>query len=704
MTEIITRVDRDGVAVLVWDDPDRPVNVKSAKAIAALGDMIDAVLADDAVKGYVIASGKSDFIAGGDIEELRQCSKPSEVDALLNPVRALLAKIENGGKSAVAAIRGNALGGGLELALACHGRVAVDTATTKFGQPEITLGLMPGAGGTQRLPRLVGLKQAMQMILTGRAITAGDALAFGLVDQLTDEDGLIDAACALIADGLSPEQWWSRRDHDVDYDPQSAAGRRLFAMQWPVTKARLGEADIAQDAILMSLHHGLERRLDAGLLIEARHFARVASSHAAHNTIRTGFIGMNELRRIPARPAGCDTRSFGRTAVVGAGLMGCGIAYCLAQSGLAVRLIDRDKESAAKGKETILRIAERQQKAGRLSEAGRDAILAKIEPVGPDASLADIDAVIEAVFEDKAVKSEVLQRVSASLKPGALIASNTSTLPNSGLAESLARPDDFLGLHFFAPVERIDLVEVVRGEKTSDRTLAAALDLVKLMRKLPVVVEDGPGFFTSRVLGSYTGEALTMLAEGVDPVLVDNVALAFGMPLGPLHMADLTGIPVLTMIFDSLRANKKSMVGLRAKEALTALKDRGRIGKSTGGIYDHSKDGIARWSGLEALFPTNQAPVSADTIRMRLACAQSLEAVRALEAGVLRAPIDGDVAARLGWRYPLAHGGVFAFIDTMGAENFVAACRKLSTDYGARFDPPALLVGMAERGETFHSV
>ena len=704
MTEIISRVDRDGVAVLVWDDPDRPVNVKSAKAIAELSDMIDAVLADDAVKGYVIASGKSDFIAGGDIEELRRCSKPSDVDALLNPVRALLARIENGGKPAVAAIRGNALGGGLELALACHGRVAVDTAATKFGQPEVTLGLMPGSGGTQRLPRLIGLKQAMQMILTGRAISAGDALAFGLVDQLTDEDGLIDAACALIADGISHEQRWTRRDYDVDYDPQSAASRRLFAMQWPVTKARLAEADIAQDAILMALHHGLERQLDAGLIIEARHFARIASSDAAHNTIRTGFIGMNELRRIPARPAGCDSRSYGSTAVVGAGLMGCGIAYCLAQSGLAVKLIDRDEESAVKGRETILRIAERQQKTGRLSEAGRDAILAKIEPVGPDASLADIDAIIEAVFEDKAVKSEVLQRVSASLKPGALIASNTSTLPISRLAESLAKPDDFLGLHFFAPVERIDLVEVVRGEKTSDRTLAAALDLVKLMRKLPVVVEDGPGFFTSRVLGSYTGEALTMLAEGVDPVLVDNVALAFGMPLGPLHMADLTGIPVLTMIFDSLKANEKSMVGLRADEALTALKDRGRIGKSTGGIYDHSKDGIARWSGLEAVFPSNRAPVSAETIRMRLACAQSLEAVRALEAGVLRAPIDGDVAARLGWRYPLAHGGVFAFIDTMGADQFVAASRDLASDYGSRFDPPALLIGMAERGETFHSL
>lgn len=702
MTGIITRTDRDDIAILTWDDPDRPLNVKSSAAIASLSRQVEDVLSDDAVTGYVIVSGKADFVAGGDISELQRCKTPTQVAALLAPVRVLLKRIETGGKPAVAAIQGNALGGGLELALACHARVAAASRRTKLGLPEVTLGLMPGAGGTQRLPRLVGLKQAMQMILDGKPVSAEDALALGLVDRLAQEGDLLDAACASIREGLEPVQKWDRPGHGVDFDPQSPSGRRLFFVQWPRQKSRLGEADIAQDAILMALHHGLERRLDAGLAIEARHFDRLASSHSAHNIIRTGFVGMNEARRIRGRPASVETREFRQAAVVGAGLMGCGIAYSLAASGLDVTVIDQDEERAREGLASIRRIADRQEGAGRIDASERAAILARLAPAPVGADLVDIDVVVEAVFENEPLKGGVLKTAALSLRPGTLIASNTSTIPISRLAGNLDRPEDFLGLHFFAPVERIQLVEVVRGARTSQETLAAALDLVKLMRKIPVVVGDGPGFFTSRVLGAYTGEALTMLAEGVDPVVVDNVARDFGMPMGPLHMADLTGIPVLRMIFDSLTENAAGMAGLRAHEALAALDERGRTGKAAGGIYDHGPDGLARWAGLAGLFAQTPDPVSRDVIRRRLAYVQSLEAVRAMDEQVISEPLDGDIASRLGWRYPLAHGGVFALIDTVDVARFVDECRELASSFGARFEPPSRLVEMAARGDSFH--
>jgi len=698
---IISRTDRDGIAILTWDDPGRRVNVKSRQAIATLAGHVEAVLADERIGGYVIASGKPDFVAGGDIEDLRRCATPADAAALLAPVRQLLRRMETGGKPAVAALRGNALGGGLELALACHARVAADLPETCLGLPEVTLGLMPGAGGTQRLPRLIGLKAAMPMILDGKPVSARQALELGLVDQVVPEERLLAAACALAGSGLAPVQRWERPAHAAEFDPQSAAGRRLFALQWPKTKARLGEADIAPEAILMALHHGLERGLEAGLAIEARHFDRLASSDAARNTIRTGFVGMNAARRIAARPAGVAVREFRRAAVIGAGLMGCGIAYSLAASGLDVLLVDRDEDRTGQGVAAIGRIAGRQLAAGRIDTTARDAILARLTPA-PMQALADLDVVVEAVFEDEAAKAGVLAAASGALRPRGLVASNTSTLPISRLARHCARPADFLGLHFFAPVERIELVEVIRGGETSEATLAGALDLVKRLRKIPVVVGDGPGFFTSRVIGAYTGEALTMLAEGVDPAVVDNVALAFGMPVGPLHMADLTGIPVLTMIFASLAANEAGMAGLRADEALAALGARGRTGKAAGGIYDHGPDGVARWPGLAEAFPARQTPLPREIIRRRLAYAQSIEAVRALEEKVIAAALDGDIAARLGWRYPLAHGGVFAFVDSVGARRFVAESRELAAAFGRRFDPPATLVRLAERDERFH--
>jgi len=701
MGPIFSRSDWGKVAVLTWDDPDRPLNVKSQAAIVALSQQVEEVLNDDHVDGYVIASGKRDFVAGGDIDELRSCLTPADVSHLLAPVRQLLRRIEGGGKPAVAAINGSALGGGLELALACHVRIAANTPRTRLGMPEVTLGLMPGSGGTQRLPRLIGLKPAMQMLLNGKPVTASEALGLGLVDETTAESTLIEAACVMVGSGLGAIQRSDRPSQGIEYDPQTMEGRRLFAVQWPRTKSRLGEADIAPEAILMALHHGLQRSLEAGLAIEARHFDRLASSSSAHNMIRTGFVGMNQTRRTCPRPKGIPDQDYRRAAVIGAGLMGCGIAYALSVGGFDVMLVDRDEESTQKGMATIDRIAQRQHAAGRIDSAGRQDLLARLTPRQADA-LSDLDVVIEAVFEDEGAKGEVLRDASRAVRPGGLIASNTSTLPISRLARHCSDPARFLGLHFFAPVERIELVEVIRGAETSVETLAGALDLVKRLGKIPIVVGDGPGFFTSRVIGAYTGEALTMLAEGVDPAIVDNVALTFGMPVGPLHMADLTGIPVLTMIFESLATNEAGMAGLRANDALAALQSRGRLGKANGGIYDHGPEGVTRWPGLRELFAPPSTNLPREAIRLRLAYAQSIEAVRALEENVLATPIDGDIASRLGWRYPLAYGGVFAFIDTIGVDQFVAQSRELASFFGRRFEPPQMLIKMAAKGKRFH--
>lgn len=704
MTPIISRRDEDGVAILVWDDPDQTVNVKSAAAIGELSRLVADVLADDSVVGYVIASGKAGFVAGGDLDELRRCVSPEEVLALLRPVGAVLRQIETGRKPAVAAIGGPALGGGLELALACHRRVGSRTPKTLLGLPEITLGLMPGAGGTQRLPRLIGLERALPMMLEGKPADAEKALEYGLLDRLVDTDALLAAAAEMARSRIAPVQPWDVAGHQRTFDPQSPSGRRLFASTWPRVKQRCSEADIAADAIMMAVHHGLQRELDAGLAIEARHFARVASSPAARNVIRTSFYGFNEARRVQAHPKDAATGMMRAVAVVGAGLMGSGIGYAAAQAGLDVALLDRDEASARAGLASIERSTERAVASGRLSEDGRRQLLARITPgvVGDD--LTHVDAVVEAVFEVETVKAEALRAISARTRPGIAIASNTSTIPISLLARHCARPSEFLGLHFFAPVDRMELVETIRGQETSPATLALALGLVRRMRKIPIVVGDGPGFFTSRVIAAYTGEALTLLAEGVNPVTVDGVALAFGMPIGPLAMADLTGIPVLTHIFASLRGGGKGGAGSRADEVLGKLASAGRTGKSQGGIYDRGVAGPSLWSGLTALFERAAASPPNEDIRRRLVFAQVLEAVRALEEGIVSSPIDGDIGSVLGWRFPLAYGGVFGFVDTLGAAMFVDQCRDLASRYGERFTPPALLVDMAARRQRFHAL
>ncbi|MEO6339565.1 MAG: 3-hydroxyacyl-CoA dehydrogenase NAD-binding domain-containing protein, partial [Caulobacteraceae bacterium] len=662
------------------------------------------LLADDAIKGIVIGSEKKDFAAGADITELVKVKTPAEGAALVGPMLATMRRIETGGKPVVAALTGTALGGGLELALACHRRIAADNPKAIFGLPEITLGLMPGAGGTQRLPRLIGIAAAAPMILEGKRLSTADALKAGVIDEVVPADALLDTAKAWVLSGPEPTQPWDRKGYELPgFAVQSAQGRGFFLMAWARLRKRPGAADPASHAILMALHHGLERKIDAGIAIETRWFAKLAASHEAKAKIRTGFFGVNDARAMKQRPEAPPTK-LEKLAVLGGGLMGRGIAHVAAAAGLQVVLLDVSQDQADKGKAEIGKAAAREFERGRTPTPSED-ILARIQATGSYADCAGVDAVVEAVFERTDVKKGVLEQISAVVGPETLIASNTSSLPIGGLAAFVSNPERMIGMHFFSPVERMPLVEVVRGAATSDATLAKALDLLKRIRKTPIVVGDGLGFYTSRVVTTYSTEAFNLLAEGVSPAVIDNVTTQAGFGIGAMSLTELSTFPLLKDIFTSMRGdgNRISDRGGKALETVEKLLALGRKGKASGeGVYTYRPDGSREiWTELATHFPS-KGEIAPATVRQRLLNVQSLEAARALEDGVLARPIDGDVGAVIGWGYPAGLGGPFAYIDRLGAAAFVAECDALAARFGGRFEPPPLLRKMAAKGQRFY--
>ncbi|MCA0205431.1 MAG: enoyl-CoA hydratase/isomerase family protein [Proteobacteria bacterium] len=695
---IVARNDRDGIAVLTWDQPGAPVNTKTRAAQEELAQQLEAALADDSVVGIVLASGKRGFVAGGDLRDLQRVTDPAEATALVKGVRAVMRRMEKGGKPVVAAINGAAMGGGVELALACHARVAASDAL--LGLPEVTLGLMPGAGGTQRLPRLIGVGPALDLLTGGKPVDAVAALEMGLVDRVVPRDDLLDAAIAL-ARATRPVQPWDR----VGAKPQ-AADAALFAKARAQCARRSGIADIAEAAILDVIETGFAQPFEAALETERRAFAGLVVSPTAKNRIRLHFA-LNDARAIKGRPQGEPLYHLRSVAVVGGGTMGGGIAFTAAAAGLAVTLIEVGDEALARGLAAIAKTGERQVKAGRMTPADRDAVLARIKGQRGYAGLAEVDAGIEAVVEVEAVKAAVLQQLSAAIRPGGPVASNTSTLPITTLAGYCADPEAFIGAHFFGPVERMPLVEVICGAQTSQATLARMLDLLKLLRKTPIVVQDGLGFYTSRVVASYTGEAMTLLGEGVSAGQIDRVATEFGMVIGPCAMNDMTGLPLLIDIFSSVRSDdtRVSNRGNRAVEVLQALVEAGRTGRRDGaGIYDYAEGKLVSWGGLAALFPRQGTAMPDAEIRKRLMHAQALETVRAMEEGILANATDADVGSVLGWMFPRGFGGVLSYVDTIGARRFVAECDALAAAYGGRFEAPQSLRDMAARDGRFHAL
>lgn len=677
-----------GIAKLIIATPG-PANTLSKPFNGAFLTQIEALAADDAVKGILITSAKDDFAVGGDVDELYAAKTPRDVAAIVDPFNKALRLLETCGKPVAAALNGTALGGGYEIALAAHRRFAADNAGARFGLPETGLGLMPGGGGTQRLPRMVGIAKAAELILQGKTLPVGKALEAGLIDEVVAPDALEDNAASWLRDNPDAVQPWDVRGFKAPgFDPQDKKGRMWFGGAWAQSRMRFGGSDAPGTAILFALHHGMERRFDPALAVERRKFLELACSTGAKNKIQARFFGPKALK-----PKPYDMSDVKKLGVIGGGVMGCGIAFAAARAGFDVALIDIDESAAKASFEKLEAIGARQIKRGRMSETQISDLTARVTAGADYAALGDADFVIEAVFERGDVKDDVLKKVEAATRADVPIASNTSTMPIAGLSDSLQDKSRMVGMHFFSPVETMPLLEIIHTPATSDRVKELAEGIGAALRKSVLTVNDGLGFYTSRVVSSLTGEAVTLLSEGVAPQLIDNVMKTGGFALGPATLIDFTTVPLLRDIMTSMTGEgmQKSLHDVPVVQTLTRLADAGRVGKvSGGGIYDYEDRVATPWPGLAEMFGEN-TEISADDVANRLWCAQSLEAWRALDDGVVTDELAADTAATMGWGYPAHLGGPFAYINTVGRADFIATCDDLTARFGDRFSVPESL-------------
>jgi 3-hydroxyacyl-CoA dehydrogenase / enoyl-CoA hydratase / 3-hydroxybutyryl-CoA epimerase len=719
MTNIRVEKDADGIVTLTWDMPGRSMNVLSEDSISEYVVAADAAIADSTVKGVVVTSAKPAFVAGADLSMLQKQTgaaskpgaKPEErakaVFDNLMQFNLAMRRIEKGGKPFVAAINGLALGGGLEVCLACHYRVVASDPRIQLGLVESKVGLMPGAGGTQRMPRLMGAMAALPMMLEGRTIGPDAALKGRLVHKVVPAPDLITEAKAYIKAGGKAVQPWDEKGFRVPGgDPYSTAGGQVFVAGNAMLHAKTMGNYPAPEAIMCAVYEGLLVPIDAGLRIEARYMTKVMMHPASRNMIRSLFVNMQKANKLERRPKDVPPTKLDKIGVLGAGMMGAGIAYVSALADLDVVLIDRSQEEAEKGKGYSAKLLAKQVERGRLKQDAAEAILARIKPSTSYDGLKDADFVIEAVFEERAIKADVTKKTAAVLPAGVPFASNTSTLPITGLAEAWRDEAAFIGVHFFSPVDKMQLVEIIRGKKTSDATLAVAMDYVKRIKKTPIVVNDSRGFYTSRVFATYTGEGMRMLAEGINPALIENAGKMTGMPMPPLALSDEVALDLIYKIGkqtakDMGAAYRPSPVDPMIEKLVVQL---GRLGKKAGkGFYDYPADGKKRlWTGLAELAPRAAEQPSVDELKKRFLYVQALETARCYEEGVLTAPEDADVGAILGWGFAPWSGGPLSLIDTVGLKAFVAECDRLAQAYGPRFAPTAGLRRMAEQGETFY--
>lgn len=719
MTDFSLTRDADGVAVITWDVPGRSMNVLSLAGIAELDALIDRVLGDPAIKGAVITSGKADFAGGMDlnvIAEMRAGGAAAVFDGVMR-MHTLLRKIERGGmdpktrlggKPIVAALPGTALGIGLELPLACHRILAAENPKARIGLPEIQLGIFPGAGGTTRLIRKLGAMAAAPFLLEGKLSDPEAARAGGLIDAVVPTDALLAAAKDWVlqakpADLVKP---WDAPGYKMPGGaPYHPNGFLTFTgASAMVTGCTMGVYPAAR-ALLSAAYEGALVPFDTALRIEARWFTQILLDPSSSAMIRTLFINKGALEKGAHRPATPDS-PVRRLGVVGAGMMGAGIAHAAASAGIAVTLLDTTPEAADRGRAHAADLLDKAVSRRKLSPAQRDEVLARITATTDPALLAGSDLVVEAVFEDPATKAEVLARIAAAA-PGAVIASNTSTLPITALSRAVADPARFIGIHFFSPVDRMALVEVIRGHATGDAALAMALDFVRQLKKTPIVVNDARFFYANRCIIPYLNEGIRLLAEGTAPALVENAARMLGMPLGPLQLVDETSIDLGLRIARATRAALgDAYADAAVEDVLAALAAEGRLGKKAkAGFYSYDAAGkrLGLWPGLAGRHPAADPQPDLTEVQHRLLMVQVLEAVRALEQGVLTDIRDGDVGAILGWGFAPWSGGPFSWLDRIGAARAVEICAGLAARHGPRFAAPALLAEMAAKGDSFYT-
>ncbi len=715
--------DADGIALVTWDMPDRSMNVLTPDVIAELATIVDTITKDATIKGAVFTSGKEGFSGGADLtllkslgDEYARLSKIQGKEAAMRffvdrsrQLSLIYRRLETCGKPIAAAINGVCMGGGFELALACHHRVVADQDKARVGLPEIKVGLFPGGGGTQRVARLMPTPDALQMMLKGDQIRPAAAKKMGLVNEVAPADQIVAHAKAWVKANPNAKAPWD--------DPKfKLPSGKVFSAQgmmiWPRANAIYRRETFdnypAARAILTSVFEGLQLPMDLALAVESKHFANILLSKEAKAMIRSLFLSIGELNKGARRPEGVPATNLRKVGVLGAGFMGAGIAYVSANAGLEVVLIDRDQELADKGKAYSEKLMSSQIAKGRAKPAERDALLARIRATSDYAELRGCDFVIEAVFEDRAAKEEATKKAQGVLGPDVVFASNTSTLPITSLAATSLKPEQFIGVHFFSPVDKMMLAEIIMGQKTDEKALATAMDFVRAIRKTPIVVNDCRGFYVNRCVGNYMVEAHSMVMEGVPPAMIENAAKMAGMPVGPLALNDEVGVDLSWKI---LKAAKKDLgagaVDPAQEKLIEALvvKD-GRYGRKNGkGFYDYPANGAkSLWPGLSAIAGKRLDPdeVSVKDLKDRFLFTAALEAARCLIEGVVTDPREADVGSILGFGFAPYSGGTISLIDGMGLNAFVARAKALAVKHGGRFEPPETLVEMAERGATFY--
>jgi len=722
MSDFTMQVDADGVAVITWDVPGKSMNVLTREAFAVVEELVDQALVDDAVKGIVITSGKDSFAGGMDLNTLAKIrdeagDNPAQglFDFTMNGHR-ILRKLERagmdpktnkGGKPVACAIPGTCMGIGTEIALACHRRFMADNAKAKIGLPEILVGIFPGGGGTIRYSRMVGAMAAAPVLLEGKTMDPKKAKSAQLVDEVVPPAELLSAAKAWVlsatdADIVKP---WDQKGYKMPGGaPYHPAGFMTFVGASAMINGKTKGVYPAAKALLSAVYEGALVPFDTALKIEARWFTSVLMNPSSSAMIRSLFINKQALEKGANRPEAPD-QSVKKVGIIGAGMMGAGIAYVSANAGIEVVLIDAKQEAAEKGKAYSEGLLDKGMKRGKVSEEKKAQVLGRITATTDYSALADVDLIVEAVFEDVAVKAEVTKNVLAAVGPDCIFATNTSTLPISMLAKASDTPEQFIGIHFFSPVDKMALVEIIKGKATGTRAVAKALDFVRQIRKTPIVVNDARFFYANRCILPYVNEGVRMLQEGVAPALIENAAKLVGMPLGPLQLTDETSIDLGAKIARATKAGDPDGYDDTTDELIFWMEGEGRLGrKANAGFYAYDDKGKRQglWDGFAARYPVKDAQPDLTDVQHRLLFAQVLEAVRALEEGVLEDIREGDVGAILGWGFAPWSGGPFSWLDMLGAEYAAARCDELTEAYGPRFACPALLREMAEKGQSFY--
>lgn len=700
-------VDSDGIGTLVINQTEESTNLFSEAFIIQYIEVAQQAIADENVKGVIVTSGKPIFMAGADLRALLEdiTDKKAFTDSVIN-LHTGLRSIETGGKPFVAAINGTALGGGLELCLACHHRIALNSTKIKIGFPEIKVGLFPGGGGTVKAPYLLGIQTALMYLLQGIEARPQKALKDGLIDAVAEtEEEMLAAAKAFILATPNPVQPWDNKRHKIPgggiWTPNGI--QTLAGASGNVGKLTHGNYPSAQK-IVKVIHDGLQIPIDRALEVEARNFTHAVCSKEAKNMIRTGFFAIQDAAKGKARPKDQPKYEINKLGVLGAGMMGAGIAYVSAKAGMDVVLKDISLEGAEKGKSYSTALLDKAIAKKRSTPEKKEALLAKITPTDNPNAVEGSDLIIEAVFENVDLKDRVTKETEAVLAEDKIYGSNTSTIPISLLAKSSKRPENFIGIHFFSPVDKMPLVEIIVGEKTEDKAIAAAVDYTVAIKKVPIVVNDSRGFFTSRCFGTFVSEGMFLLEEGVPAPMLERIATKIGMPVGPLAVHDEVSLTLSVHIFESDPAEKQESEKRTYAIVKNLVENHNRTGKRDGaGFYDYPKGGQKKlWPGLKEIFTPNLEAVSEETITKRLLSRQVLESYRCLDEGVLRSSTDGDIGSILGWGFPIFTGGALSYIDYVGMDNFIADCDAFKTAYGAHWEVPQSLRALAAAGKSIH--